>query len=254
MGIKIDFIDRDDQIAVASTYEIAKKAAENKLIIDYHGMYKPTGLQRTYPNVVGFEGVRGLETMKWAHEDAPKYAVSMPYLRMMAGPVDYTPGAMRNAAKHCFAPINSNPMSQGTRCHQMAMYVVYEVPIQMLSDNPTIYRKEQECTNFITKTPTTYDETVALDGQFSEYLALARKKGDTWFVAAMTNWHARSLTLDLSFLDDGEYNAVVFKDGVNAHRDGTDYKKEIMKVTATSELKVELYPGGGYVARIEKIK
>src|SRR5208283_366210 len=152
-GFKIDFVDRDDQVAVASLYEIAKKAAEYHLLVDYHGVFKPTGLQRTYPNVIGFEGVKGLENYKWAVEDQPRYTTSIPYIRMMAGPMDYTPGAMRNATRANFRPINSNPMSQGTRCNQLAMYVVFEAPLQMLADNPTTYMKEQECTDFITSVP-----------------------------------------------------------------------------------------------------
>jgi alpha-glucosidase len=253
-GFKIDFIDRDDQVAIASTYEIAKKAAEYHLLVDYHGIFKPTGLQRTYPNIIGYEGIRGLEYMKWAVEDAMRYTVSIPFIRMMAGPMDYTPGAMRNVVMANFRPSNSAPMSQGTRCHQLAMYVVYEAPLQMLSDNPTIYMKEQECTDFIVKVPTTFDETVPLDGKVGEYLALARKKGDTWYVAAMSNWDARDLTLDLSFLDSGTYQAVVFKDGINADRDATDYKKEIVKISSGDKLNIYLAPGGGWAARIEKLK
>ena len=187
-GFKIDFIDRDDQVAVASLYEIAKKAAQYKLLVDYHGAFKPTGLQRTYPNVVGYEGVKGLENYKWANEDQPRYAVTIPYIRMMAGPMDYTPGAMRNASQANYRAIGNNPMSKGTRCAQLAMYVIYEAPLQMLSDNPTIYMKEQECTDFIAKVPVTFDETKPLDGKVGEYVALARRKGDVWFAGAMTNW------------------------------------------------------------------
>jgi alpha-glucosidase len=252
-GFKIDFVDRDDQIAVASLYEIAKKAAEYHLLVDYHGVYKPTGLQKTYPNVIGFEGVKGLENYKWAIEDQPRYVVSIPYLRMMAGPMDYTPGAMRNSNKANYRPINSNPMSQGTRCQQLAMYVVFEAPLQMLSDNPTIYMKEQECTDFITSVPTTFDATVPLDGKVGEFVALARRKGDTWFVGSMSNWNARDLTFDFSFLGDGEYQAVVFKDGINADRDATDYKKEMIKISKDSKLNIHLAPGGGWAARIEKL-
>jgi alpha-glucosidase len=252
-GFKIDFVDRDDQKAVASLYEIAKKAADYHLLVDYHGVFKPTGLQKTYPNVVGFEGVKGLENYKWAIEDQPRYVVSIPYLRMMAGPMDYTPGAMRNSNKANYRPINSNPMSQGTRCQQLAMYVVFEAPLQMLSDNPTIYMKEQECTDFITRVPTTFDATVALDGKVGEYVALARRKGDTWFVGSMSNWSARDMTLDFSFLGDGDYQAVVFKDGINADRDATDYKKEIIKISKDSKLNIHLAPGGGWAARIEKL-
>jgi alpha-glucosidase len=252
-GFKIDFVDRDDQKAVASLYEIAKKAADYHLLVDYHGVFKPTGLQKTYPNVIGFEGVKGLENYKWAIEDQPRYVVSIPYLRMMAGPMDYTPGAMRNSNKANYRPINSNPMSQGTRCQQLAMYVVFETPLQMLSDNPTIYMKEQECTDFITGVPTTFDATVALDGKVGEYVALARRKGDTWFVGSMSNWSARDMTLDFSFLGDGDYQAVVFKDGINADRDATDYKKEMIKILKDSKLNIHLAPGGGWAARIEKL-
>lgn len=251
-GFKIDFVDRDDQIAVASLYEIAVKAAENHLLVDYHGVFKPTGLQRTYPNVVGYEGVKGLENYKWAVEDQPRYVVSIPYIRMMAGPMDYTPGAMRNAVRANYRPINDNPMSQGTRCQQLAMYVVFEAPLQMLSDNPTTYMKEQECTDFITKVPTTFDETVPLDGKVGEYVALARRKGDTWYVGAMSNWDARECTLDLSFLGKGTYQATVFKDGINADRDGTDYRKEVITVSMEHPLNIHLAPGGGWAARIEK--
>jgi alpha-glucosidase len=251
-GFKVDFFDRDDQLAVASTYEIARKAAENKLMVDYHGIFKPTGLQRTYPNLVGVEGVKGMENVKWAFEDVPRYDVTLPYTRMMAGLMDYTPGAMRNAIRDNFRPINSNPMSQGTRCHQLAMYVVFEVPLQMLSDNPTSYMKEQECTDFITKIPTVFDEIVPLDGKVGEYVALARRRGDTWYIGAMTNWDRRELTLDLSFLPPGEYKATIFRDGLNADRDATDYKKEAGKVSAGDQLKISLAPGGGWAAIIQK--
>jgi len=253
-GFKIDFVDRDDQLAVASLYEIAKIAADNHLLVDYHGVFKPTGLQKTYPNVIGFEGVKGLENYKWATEDQPRYVVSIPFIRMMAGPMDYTPGAMRNSNKANYRPINSNPMSQGTRCQQLAMYVVFEAPLQMLSDNPTIYMREQECTDFITSVPVTFDETVPLDGKVGEYLALARKKGATWYVGAMTNWTARDLLLDFSFLGEGDFQAVIFKDGVNADRDGTDYIKELIKISKSTKLNIHLAPGGGWAARIEKSK
>lgn len=251
-GLKIDFIDRDDQLAVASTYDIAKKAAEHNLLVDYHGIYKPTGLQRTYPNVVGYEGVKGMENVKWAVEDVPRYDVTIPYIRMMAGPMDYTPGAMRNSNRRNFRPVNSNPMSQGTRCHQLAMYVIFEVPFQMLSDNATIYMQEQESTDFITKVPTTFDETVPLDGKVAEYVAVARRKGDTWYVGAMTNWTRRELTIDFSFLGGGEWKAVIFRDGINAGRDATDYIREETKISANDKMQINLSTGGGWAARIEK--
>jgi alpha-glucosidase len=251
-GWKIDFMDRDDQVAVKSLYDIAKKAAEYKFLIDYHGVYKPTGLQRTYPNVIGNEGVKGLENYKWANEDQPRYTTTIPYIRMMAGPMDYTPGAMRNSTEADYRVVPDNPMSKGTRCNQLAMYVVFEAPLQMLSDNPTIYKREKECTDFIIKIPTTFDETVALDGKVGEYVALARRKADTWFVGAMSNWTARDISLDFSFLPEGNYEAEIFKDGVNADRDATDYKREIVPVSKNTKLNIKLYPGGGWAARIYK--
>jgi len=251
-GMKIDFIDRDDQVAVASTYEIARLAADYHLMVDYHGVFKPTGLQRTYPNVVGYEGVKGMENVKWADEDVPRYDVTIPFIRNQAGPMDYTSGAMRNSNKANFRAINNMPMSKGTRVHQMAQYIIFEAPVQMLSDNPTIYLREKECTEFITKVPTTFDETVPLDSKVAEYVSIARRKGDTWYVGCMTNWTPREVELDFSFLGDGEYKAVIFRDGINADRDATDYKNEISSVSGKDKFRIKLAPGGGWVARIEK--
>lgn len=253
-GFKIDFLDRDDQKMVASTYEIAEKAAAHKLLIDYHGVYKPTGLQRTYPNVIGFEGVKGMENTKWARDDVPRYDVSIPFIRMMAGPMDYTPGAMKNANRENFRPIHAAPMSQGTRCHQLAMYVVFEEPLKMLSDNPTNYMKEQECTNFIAKFPTTFEETVAMAGKVGEYVAIARRRANSWYVGAMTNWNPKELTLDFSFLPRGNYEAEIFRDGINADRDATDYKKEIVKIESGDKIKIKMSAGGGWAAILRKIK
>jgi len=250
-GMKIDFVDRDDQLAVTSTYDIAKLAAEHHLLVDYHGIFKPTGLQRTYPNVVGYEGVYGLENFKWAKDfDAPRYCVTLPFIRNQAGPMDYTSGAMRNTNKENYRPVNDNPMAMGTRVNQMAQFIVFEVPLQMLSDNPTIYMREHECTDFITKVPTTFDETIPLDGKVAEYLSIARRKDQVWFVGAMTNWSPRELTIDLSFLGEGEYMAEIFKDGVNADRDATDYSTEVITVNSGDKLEAVLMNGGGWVARI----
>jgi alpha-glucosidase len=251
-GWKIDFIDRDDQLAVASTYEIAKLAAEYKFLVDYHGVFKPTGLQRTYPNVVGYEGVYGLENFKWADTDAPRYAVTVPYTRNMAGPMDYTSGAMINATQVDFKARNHAPMSKGTRCHQLAQYVVFEAPLQMLSDSPTLYMREQECTDFITGVPTVFDETVPLEGKVGAYVAIARKKDDIWYVGAMSNWNARDLILDFSFLEDGIYDAVVFQDGVNSDREATDYKKRMLTIASGEKLTVHISNGGGWAARMKK--
>jgi alpha-glucosidase len=251
-GFKIDFIDRDDQKAVSSLYQIAGIAASHHLLVDYHGMYKPSGLQTTWPNVINCEGVKGLENMKWGTDNQPGYDVTIPYIRMMAGSMDYTPGAMRNADKSAYRPVNSNPMSQGTRCHQLAMYTVFEAPLQMFSDNPTAYMREQESTDFIAAVPTTFNKTVALDGKVGEFVSIARQKGDTWYLGAMTNWDAREITVDLSFLGAGNYKATIFEDGVNADRDGTDYTRKVITVTASDKLTVKLASGGGWAARFEK--
>lgn len=214
-GFKVDFMDRDDQKAVDFYYRAAETAAKNKLLVDFHGAYKPTGLQRTYPNVINFEGVHGLEQMKWSgpEVDQVTYDVTMPFLRMLAGPVDYTQGAMRNATKSNYRPVFSEPMSQGTRARQLAEYVVFESPINMLADSPTNYMKEPESTRFIAAVPEVWDNTIALSGKIGEHIAIARKKGDEWYVGAMTNWNPREMELDLSFLGEGNYKAEVLKMG-----------------------------------------
>ena len=252
-GFKIDFLDRDDQQMIKRVYEVAAKAARYKLLLDYHGMYKPSGLQRTYPNVINCEGVRGLENYKWSAETSvPDYDVQIPFIRMLAGPMDYTPGAMRNANKSDFRPIHSMPMSLGTRCHQLAMYTVYEAPLRMLSDNPTAYRQDSICTRFIAAFPTVFDETVAIDGKLGEFAAIARRKGTDWYIGALNNWTARDLDILLSFLGEGKYDAEIFRDGVNAERDGTDYQREIISVQQGSSLHLHLAAGGGWAAIIRK--
>lgn len=255
-GFKIDFFDRDDQVLTRSVYELAECAARYKLVLDLHGL-RPTGVQRAYPNILNFEGVKGLENAKWEPivngapvNDFPRYAVTAPYLRMLVGPMDYTPGAMMNATRSEFRTSNDRPMSMGTRVHQMAMYTMFESPLQMLADSPSRYMKEQECTDFIALVPTTFDETVALAGEVGEYIALARRKGNVWYVAAMTNWTPRRCTLDLSFLGKGSYEAEIFADGVNADREATDYKKTTRTVSAADKLDIQMAPGGGWTARI----
>jgi alpha-glucosidase len=247
-------LDRNDQKTVASCYEIAAIAAKHHLLLDFHGMFAPQGLQRTWPNVVNFEGVRGMEYMKWSADDrVPEHAVRLPFIRMMAGPMDYTPGAFRNRTRKNAVPSNNLPQGLGTRCNQLAMYIIYEAPLQMLADNPTIYKREQECTDFIAAVPTTFNETKALDAKFGEYLVMARRKGDHWFVGGMTNWTARDITLDFSFLPEGRFTAEIFRDGINADRDATDYKREMVPVSNTSLLKLHLAPGGGLALRIRPL-
>jgi len=246
-GFKVDFIDRDDAKMVNSVYEIAKKAADYKLLLDFHGMYKPTGIQRTYPNILNFEGVKGLENNKWTpNDDVPAYDCSIPFIRMMAGPMDYTPGAMRNATKSEYKLSHSNPMSQGTRSHQLALYTIFEAPLQMMADSPTAYMKEQESTNFIAKIPTTFDQTIALDGEVGKFVVIARKKAATWYLGAITNWDSRAVTIDFSFLEKGkEYQAEIFSDGINADKAANDYKRETVSVNSTTKLTYRLANGGG---------
>jgi alpha-glucosidase len=252
-GFKVDFLDRDDAKMVNSVYDIAQKAADNKLLLDFHGMYKPTGIQRTFPNILNFEGVKGLENNKWTpNDDVPTYDCSIPFIRMMAGPMDYTPGAMRNATKSEFKPSHSNPVSQGTRCHQLALYTIFEAPLQMMADSPTAYIKEQESTDFIAKTPTTFDETVALDGEVGKFVTIARKKGTAWYLGAITNWDSREVAIDFSFLEKGKkYEAEIFSDGLNADKAAQDYKREIITVDSTTKLKYRLAGGGGLAAIIQ---
>ena len=255
-GFKVDFFDRDDQQVIASAYQVAECAAKYHLYLDYHGL-KPFGIQRAYPNIFNFEGVKGLENSKWEPRvgdgplhNQPRYDVTAPYLRMLAGPMDYTPGAMMNAMKDSFFGNNDHPMSQGTRVHQMAMYTTFEAPLQMMADSPTKYMQNQECTDFIAQIPTTFDETVALDGQLGEYTVIARRKGTVWYVAAMTDWTARDLTISLDFIGEGQHTADIFADGVNAHKEATDYKHTKQTVTSKDRLAVHLSSGGGWTAII----
>ena len=251
-GFKIDFINRDDQQAVKFCERMARIAAENHLLIDFHGVYKPAGIQRTYPNVLNFEGVAGLEQLKWSPEgyDEVTYDVTIPFVRMVAGPMDYTQGAMRNAIRKNYHPIGSEAMSQGTRCRQLAEYAVFEAPLTMLCDSPSNYMAEPECTEFIAGFPTVRNETVPICGEIGEYVAVARRSGDIWYIGALTNWDARDLTLDLNFIGDG--NMTVFQDGINADRAARDYKKTSAKIPADGIVKIHLAPGGGWVARITR--
>lgn len=251
-GFKVDFMDRDDQEMVNFYYEAAGIAARHKMLIDFHGAYKPTGLNRTYPNVINFEGVHGLEQMKWQPPtvDQVTYDVTIPFVRMLAGPMDYTQGATRNATRSSYRPVFSEPMSQGTRCRQLAEYVIFEAPLNMLSDTPSNYRDEPEMTGFIAAVPTVWDETVVLSGKVAEHIVIARQSGNTWYLGAMTNWDNRTLEIELSFLPPGEYNAEIFMDGVNAHRNAHDFATRKISVNSTSKLTLPLAPGGGYAARI----
>lgn len=247
-GLKVDFMQREDQWMVNYYERVAREAAKRKLLVDFHGAYKPTGLYRTWPNVVTSEGVLGMEHDKWSADSSPDHTVTFPFIRMLAGPVDYTPGAMINATKADFKPIFNRPMSQGTRCHQLAMYVVLESPLQMLADSPSNYRKEPESLAFLSRVPTVWDETRVLSAAIGEHILLARRSGHDWYVGGMTNWTPRDLDLDLSFLGNGAYQAEIFRDGPNADRAAVDYVKEQRRATSADKIKIHLAPGGGFVA------
>jgi alpha-L-fucosidase len=253
-GIKVDFMQRDDQKMVNYYERVAVEAAKRHLLVDFHGAYKPTGLNRTYPNVVTREGVRGLEWNKWSSDITPEHDVTLPFTRMLAGAMDFTPGAMINAVKDNFHPIFTQPMSQGTRCHQLAMYVVYESPLQMLADCPSNYLKEPDAMDFLGTVPTTWDETKVLDAKVADFITVARKHGNDWYIGSMTDWTPRDIQVDLRFLGQEKFQLVQWADGVNADRNAMDFAKETKTITSADRLTVHLAPGGGWVARIRKIE
>jgi alpha-glucosidase len=243
-------MDRDDQKMVNFYHKIARETAKRKLLVDFHGAYKPAGLRRAYPNVITREGVRGLEYCKWSTDEDPEYAVTIPFIRMVAGPMDYTPGAMRNAQRRNYAAIFERPMSQGTRCHQLAMFVIYESPLQMLADSPSNYLADTDIMLFLEKVPTVWDQTIVPQAKIADYLVVARKSGKEWFVGAMSDWTARQVNLDLSFLEQGEYKADIYADGVNADRFAEDYTFTQQPVNSKTSLEIKMAPGGGWAARI----
>ena len=246
-GWKIDFMDRDDDEMVRFYEKAAATAAKYHMLVDFHGAFKPSGLQRTYPNVLNFEGIHGLEQMKWSSPEVDQvtYDVTVPFTRLVAGPADYTQGAMRNATRSNYYPCNSEPMSQGTRCHQLAEYLVFDAPLTMLCDSPSNYRREEECASFIASIPTVWDETIALEGKIAEYVVIARRKGSKWYVGALGNWDERDLVINLSRLGVGAKQGEVYVDGVNADKKAQDYRHETVSLNGI--WKVHLAPGGGAV-------
>lgn len=253
-GFKVDFMDRDDQQMVRFVYDAARTAARHRLLLDLHGIFKPAGIQRTYPNVINFEGVHGLEQVKWSpvEVDQVTYDVTVPFIRMMAGPMDYTQGAMRNASKANFRPVNSEPMSQGTRCRQLVEYVVFDAPLAMLCDSPSAYGREPECLRFISGVPTVWDETEVLAGEVGDHIVTARRHGDVWYVGGLAGWDGRSVRVDLSLLPEGTYAVELFRDGENAARIAQDYVREEFLLAPGKSFDVKMFPGGGFAARITK--
>jgi alpha-glucosidase len=253
-GIKVDFMQRSDQYMVNFYERVAREAAKRALLVDFHGAFKPSGLRRAYPNVVSYEGVKGMEQLKWSDTNTPEHNLMLPFIRMAAGPMDYTPGAMQNAHPEHFMDRFTNPMSIGTRCHQAAMYVVYESPLQMLADNPSNYLKERTTTEFISKIPTTWDETIVLEANIGDYILLARRNGENWYVAALNDENPRTLDLDLSFLPEGNYVAEIMRDGVNANKIAIDFKHLTETVQNKYTRKIRLARGGGWAAILRPLK
>lgn len=252
-GIKVDFMQRSDQIMIDYFYRVCREAAKRHMLVDFHGDQKPATMTRTWPNLINTEGVRGMEWSKWSWESEPKHNVTLPFTRMFLGPMDYTPGAMRNATKQTFAPINHQPMAMGTRCQQLAMYVVYEGPLQMLSDSPSNYLREPEAMEFLAAVPTVWDDTRVLDSKIAEYVLLARRSGNDWYVGAMNDWDPRDLEVDFSFLPEGNFTLDSYEDGVNADRNASDYVKKTTQINRNTKLKIHLAPGGGFAARIHSV-
>lgn len=251
-GIKVDFMQRSDQIMIDYYHKVSRECAKRKMLVDFHGDQKPATMTRTWPNLISTEGVRGMEWSKWSADSEPKHNVTLPFTRMFLGPMDYTPGAMRNATRTTFAPIHDQPMALGTRCHQLAMYVVFESPLQMLSDSPSNYMREPEIMEFLAPVPTEWDETKVLDARIADYVVVVRRNGRDWYVGAMTDWTPRNLEIDLSFLPEGNFTMEAYQDGMNADRNASDYKKTATTVNRTTKVKLPLASGGGWVARIHQ--
>lgn len=254
-GFKVDFFDAQDQNTVKKIYELAEITAKHKLILDLHGMYKPTGLNRTFPNILNFEGVHGLEQLKWSPKeetDMPANDTYIPYLRMVAGPVDYTQGAMRNARKEEFIPVYGRPMSQGTRAHQIALYVIFDSPLNMLCDSPSAYMDDMPTTSYITSIPTVFNSTRVLDGKIGESIITLREKDGKYYIGGITNWDERNSDVALNFLPEGKWKAKIYKDGVNADVTATDHVIETIEVDSSTVLNLHMAPGGGFAIIIEK--
>ena len=253
-GLKIDFMQRDDQPVMNFYHRVCREAARRRMLVDFHGAIRPATMTRTWPNLVNVEGVRGLEQTKWSKYANPEHNVTLPFTRMLLGPMDYTPGAMVNAGpEKNFAPIFERPMSLGTRVHQLAMYVIYEAPLQMLADSPSHYLREPEVMEFLRPVPTVWDETRVLAAELGNYVSIARRSGQAWYVGAMTDWTSRTLEIDFSFLPSGRFRMVAYEDGPNADKIGHDYKVTLKDIDRTKKLTISLAPGGGWAARIYRL-
>lgn len=249
-GIKMDFMNRDDQAMVDFYYEVARKAAEHKLLVDFHGAYKPTGWLRTFPHVLTSEGVAGLENHKWGSFVTPEHNVTLPFTRMVAGSMDYTPGAMKNLHEKDHKIWFNLPASVGTRCHQLGMYVVYESPLQMLADSPSNYYKEPECMEFLSPVPVVWDETKVLKASVGEYVVVARRSGDTWYIGGMVGKKGQKFDINLDFIE-GKRTMTSWEDGVNVDMNAQDVARRVKKVKRGDTITIDMYDGGGFAAIIK---
>lgn len=249
-GIKMDFMNRDDQEMVDFYYEVARKAATHKMLVDFHGAYKPTGWLRTFPNVLTSEGVAGLENHKWGSFVTPKHNVTLPFTRMVAGPMDYTPGAMINFHEKDHKIWFNLPASVGTRCHQLGMYVVYESPLQMLADSPSNYYREPVCMEFLSQVPVVWDETRVLKASVGEYVIVARRHGDAWYIGGMAGEKGQKFEIDLDFIK-GNKTLTYWEDGVNVDMNANDVARRTRKVKQGDKITITMYDGGGYAAVIK---
>ncbi|KAF0239565.1 MAG: hypothetical protein FD181_153 [Prolixibacteraceae bacterium] len=249
-GIKMDFMNRDDQKMVEFYEAVAQKAAEKKMVVNYHGAYKPCGLRRKYPNVLTREGLIEFEYNGWTNEANPVHHNLLPYIRAFTGPMDYIPATMRNSTKDNFRPVGDYPMGIGTRAHAIALFVVLNSPMTMLPDAPSDYKREQECTGFIAKIPVEWDETKLLQGKIEKYTVMARRSVNEWFVGAITNYGPRSLEIKTDFLKPGKYKLEAIQDGINANTRAEDYRKIENEINAGDTISINLASGGGWVARI----
>lgn len=248
-GLKIDFMDRSDQWMVNYYERVAEEAAKHQLFVDFHGSFKPSGLEYKYPNVLSYEGVRGMEQMGGCR---PENSVYLPFMRNAVGPMDYTPGAMISMQPNVYRADRPNSASIGTRAYQMALFVLFESGIQMLADNPTLYYRNEDCTRFITEVPVTWDETVALEAQVGEYAVVAKRKGDKWYIGGMTNNTPREFDLDLRFLkQDTSWQMTSFEDGINAHHQAMDYRMKTRAVQSGDKITIRLARNGGFAAVIQ---
>ncbi len=254
-GVKVDFINRDDQLGIEFYEDFAREAARYELLVDYHGCSKPTGLHRTYPNLINYEAVRGIEYNKFSSQpNTPGHDVTIAFIRMQAGPMDYTPGSMNNEVQGEFHTSFENPVGYGTRSHQLGMFVVYYAPLQMLCDAPTEYEKYPDILGYLSEVPVTWDETVAVDGKLGEFAVVARRKGTDWYIGGLTDWNERQIEIDLSELVEGSYEAEIFRDGINANRLADDYIHETRRVSDTGTLSILMKKGGGFAAVLRKIR